>query len=128
MSFGIIKRIEEVSNDEGMEGYKITTDKTVIKCYIDNFQSCCEDSGYMCSNDDINEFMGAEIRDVYVTDEALKTLEIRIGDTYNGGATFVNVETDKGTFQMAVYNSHNGYYAHDIKVQVNNEVIASGYL
>lgn len=27
---------------------------------------------------------------------------------------FVDIKTDKGVFQLTVYNSHNGYYGHSV--------------
>ena len=41
----------------------------------------------------------------------------------DGGTIFVNFETDKGTFQLTAYNSHNGYYSHTAKFIVNEIVI-----
>ena len=40
-----------------------------------------------------------------------------------GGIQFVDFVTDRGTFQLAVYNSHNGYYGHGILVLKNDEVL-----
>jgi hypothetical protein len=38
---------------------------------------------------------------------------------------FVNLETDKDTLQLTVYNSHNGYYGHSAFIrsnQINKEI------
>lgn len=33
---------------------------------------------------------------------------------------FVDIKTDCGTLQLAVYNSHNGYYGHEVLIRENN--------
>ena len=38
---------------------------------------------------------------------------------------FVNFETSSGTFQLTCYNSHNGYYGHDVTV-VSNQLSYTG--
>ena len=36
---------------------------------------------------------------------------------------FINFETDRGVFQLTVYNTHNGYYGHDIFIQVDDKIV-----
>ena len=63
----------------------------------------------------MNEFIGAELLDIKVVDTALNVESVKKELPYghDGGDTmFVNLETDKGTLQLAVYNDHNGYYGH----------------
>lgn len=36
---------------------------------------------------------------------------------------FVDFVTSRGTFQLAVYNSHNGYYGHGIIVAKDDEIL-----
>jgi hypothetical protein len=38
------------------------------------------------------------------------------GEICNGTAYFVNFYTSKGMFQLAVYDSHNGYYGHSFYI------------
>lgn len=121
----IIQKIEEDSTDNGdeytyMAGYQITTNKRVISCQIADYQSCCENYGYLSSEDNLDDFIGAELKDVTVTDTALSTM--KVPDLYELNAVFVNVETDRGTFQIAVYNSHNGYYGHKTRIQIGDTV------
>jgi len=121
-----ILRIEETSFAHGdqyrssYDGYQIVTDKQTIKFGIADGQSCCEDWGYFTSNDDYEEFIGAQVLAVKVVDDALKVE--KVPDVYAGGVMFVNIETDRGTLQFGAYNAHNGYYSHEAIVvceQVN---------
>jgi len=118
-----ILKIEETTFD-GKDGFVITTDAQVIKLGIDNCQCCCENWGYFMSEDDLNDFIGANLITVKVTDTALKTWE-EIEDMYEGDAMFVNLETTNGLLQFVAYNEHNGYYGHEacvVSKQVNEEV------
>jgi len=40
-----------------------------------------------------------------------------------GGICFVDFITTNGTFQLAVYNSHNGYYGHGIVVAIDEKIV-----
>jgi len=94
---------------DNYEGYVITTEDEVIKVAISSDQCCCEDWGYLSSEDDLSEFIGAELLRVNTTDTSLLKKEI---DVDCGDIMFVNLETSAGLLQFAVYNSHNGYYGH----------------
>lgn len=120
----IIEKIEEV-DDYNMQdhdkypthgdGYKITTNEQEILIVVDNSSSCCEQWGYFSSEDNLKDFVGAEINNINLVDTALnvKAMEKEIPYGVDCGDTmFVNIETNKGTLQLAVYNSHNGYYGH----------------
>ncbi len=122
----IIISVEEVFNlgekYNQFDGYKITTDKQEIFVLISNGQSCCEQWGYLSSNDGLEDFSGAELLKLELVDEALNKQQIKDEFKYGldeGSIIFVNFETDRGTFQLAVYNNHNGYYGHNIKITSN---------
>jgi hypothetical protein len=139
-SFETIKGIEEVENIKnatlgvggglgnmiaalrgysGYDGYAVETDKQTIFVLIDNFQSCCESFGYLASEDDLSYFVGAELREIAVVDEALNVRRVDEHLPYGldeGGITFVNFVTDRGVFQLAAYNAHNGYYGHEVHI------------
>lgn len=71
---------------------------------FDNGQSCCE-TRYMRTDDNLTEFAGALLLD----------LELKDAPPINGDydvheVQFLDVKTDKGVFQMANHNEHNGYY------------------
>lgn len=80
------------------------TDKTKLNIW-DGGQSCCE-SRYMRTDDDLNEFTGATLLDFELKQAP------NISDEYGGDheVQFLDVKTDKGIFQMANHNEHNGYY------------------
>ena len=104
-------------------GYQIVTDKQVITAAIDNGQSCCENWGYLMSQDNFEEFIGAELLEVRVVDDALNsTVKDSLDDWISeGSCMFVNFETSVGTLQFTAYNEHNGYYGHDAFV-ISNQV------
>lgn len=107
-----------------MDGYKVKTDSTEILILIDNGQSCCESWGYFSSDDDLTRFIGATLTEINLTDVALSKSAVEKSDWYggDGGIQFVDFVTNKGVFQIAVYNAHNGYYGHGIVVAIGNEV------
>ena len=133
-----IIRIEEVtfkrSKDDWQEfdGYQVITDKQTIKLGISNSQSCCENWGYLMSDDNLKEFEGAELKEITLTDVALKTEIFKSkdidleGDWEKPNLMFVNFSTDKGLLQFAAYNEHNGYYGHNaivISEQLNHQEV-----
>ena len=104
---------------------KVNTTQTEILVLIDNGQSCCENWGYFSSEDNHTPYIGAELNKVDLTDVALNKTKVEKSGWYedNGGIQFVDFVTDKGTFQLAVYNAHNGYYGHGIAVVIGEKVI-----
>lgn len=110
----------KLKNDwDTYEGYIIVTDQQEIKVGISNDQCCCEEWGELMSEDDLDQFVGASLIKVYVTDVALKSYDF--DTSYEGDAMFVNFETDKGLFQFVAYNIHNGYYGHDAVLITKDE-------
>lgn len=96
------------------EGYIIKTDDETIKLGISNQQSCCENYGYYMSEDNINDFVGAELINIELCDTALNVSKLE--ECYEGDNMFVNIITDKGSLQFVAYNQHNGYYGHEAVV------------
>ena len=123
---GYSQMLGALTGSASMEGYLIHTKEHIIAILIDDQESCCESWGYLTSEDNIQDFVGAEILDIKIVDTVLniKSLE-DIGDLYEGGTMFVNIETAKGMFQIVAYNSHNGYYGHGVLLAIDNKVIAS---
>lgn len=111
------------------EGFIISLDDDVkIKVGIDNDWQCCEQWGYVTSQDDLEYFIGAEYLDGRVTNKALETIDLSHLDLYEGSCLFFTVFTSKGDFQLVCYNEHNGYYSHESVVVVNETVIHEQYL
>lgn len=99
----------------GYDGFIITLeDDTQIKMGISNGQSCCEQWGYIISEDSLEQFIGAEYHGVEVVNEKLETVDL--GDIYQGSCMFVNIKTSEGVLQFVAYNEHNGYYGHQAVV------------
>lgn len=110
-----IEKIEEVVTYEN-EGYLIETDKAQYTVYVggEKEASCCESWGYMSTDENLDEYIGAELLSIEEVDSNYNTKEIKL-DAYNSADTcFVRVNTSKGMFTLAVYNDHNGYYGHSI--------------
>lgn len=126
----IINEIREYEgqrhNGWGSEaGFQVVTTEQTITLAIDNESSCCESWGYFLSEDDFAKFVGAELREVTITDTNLTNRKfLRAGDSWEdegehldeGDTMFVNLATDRGTLQFVAYNSHNGYYGHEARV------------
>jgi hypothetical protein len=101
------------------DGFIVVTDKQSIKLGISNEQSCCESWGYFMSEDNTQDFIGAELYDINITDSALAT--VKVPDIYEGDVMFVTLKTSNGDLQFVAYNEHNGYYGHDAVV-VSNQI------
>ncbi len=98
-------------------GYRITTTNDTITVAIDNRTQCCEDWGYLSSEDELRRFLYTELRSIHITDTALKSYDLpEEGDGRYLNTMFVTFETDYGPFQLIAYNEHNGYYGHDVIV------------
>jgi hypothetical protein len=116
----IIKEIKELTGSTGYDGFEVVTSEQTIFLGIDNSSGCCENWGHFFCNDDVSDFIGAEVRGVSVTDTALNNHKVEAALPYgldDGGIMFVNIETDRGVLQFVAYNSHNGYYGHTAKVE-----------
>lgn len=109
------------------DGYLIITDQQTIKVGIDNGQGCCERWGYVSSEDDVDQFVGASLLDIKLTDQALRTYSADEIPEYETSTMFVDFETDKGVLQLVCYNSHNGYYGHEA-VLISRDLNNTEYL
>jgi len=96
------------------EGYSIVTDSQIIQVGISSGQSCCENYGCIITNDEVSDFIGADLLGISITDTVLNNKKIEDLEYLDeGGAMFVNLETTKGLLQFVAYNGHNGYYGHE---------------
>ena len=109
----IIKSIAEVNDD--WEGFEVGTSTRTIRVCISNNQCCCESWGHLSSDDDLQQFVGAELIGVATVDTAMNK-KTDPGDLDEGDVSFVDFETDRGKFQLAVYDCHNGYYGHSVEI------------
>lgn len=113
------------------DGYKVCTEDHEVMILISNEQNCCESWGYFDSNDDANQFIGANLHEVRLTDTALNMAALDANgliwngeiDLDEGSIQFVDFVTDAGVFQLAVYNAHNGYYGHSVIVAIDDNII-----
>lgn len=120
----IIKSISEIENCQDSGFIVITSDQEIVLS-ISNLQSCCESWGYFWCNDNHEDFIGANLLNVTITDKCLVTE--KLPELYEGEAMFVNLETDKGALQFVAYNEHNGYYSHFVRV-ISKQLQEEAYL
>jgi len=105
-------------------GYSITTNKQTIKFHIENQQNCCERYGIMLLSPD-RIIPNDETERCELIDNELDKVGWgtkweckKIINEYDGARTaFINLSTDLGTYQIYAYNSHNGYYSHNIRAE-----------
>jgi len=112
---GFSQMISALSGHTSMEGFRVETDKHVFLVLIDDQSSCCESWGHVHSADRLEDFVGAALSEVRLTDTALNTTIIeRHGHAKygfdGGGIQPMDFVTDRGKLQLAVYSSQNGYY------------------
>ena len=119
----LIEAIREYEDEDGYAGFEVKTNVQAVRMEIDNHQGCCESWGYLMSEDNLAEFIGAELRNIYVTDLDLAVRHLsereksaRRATMDEGGAVFVNLDTSKGLLQFTAYNEHNGYYGHQVRI------------
>ena len=128
----MIQSIHEVDGvNDKMVGYQVTTNQHQYRVLIRDQPSCCEQWGYITSEDDLSGYVGSTLLAVKLTDTALRTAvmqELEETDFDCGGIQFVDFVTDKGVFQLAVYNSHNGYYGHRVRITKDEEVLLDSAL
>lgn len=131
-----ILEIKEVYNIEiprhynDYEGYKIVTEKDTYYFLISSFQRCCENYGYIASNDNLEDYIGLELVGIDIVDTACNKIAnfLNEEDICEAECMFINLKFKFDELQFAVYNSHNGYYGHSVLFIKNNEDIIDGGL
>lgn len=132
-----IKEIREfernIGSCENLAGFQIETTKQVIEVGIDDDRCCCESWGMIWSVDDYKQFEGSFLKNIEVVDTALNKEKLAeegvdINDMwFEGNLMFINFETARGLFQLAVYNKQNGYYGHKAYIK-SNQINKDEYL
>jgi hypothetical protein len=133
MAERIIQSIEEFENLKLLPssrpwaefaGYKvICADGHTYSLGIESGQDCCERFGYLSSEDDLVDFVGAKILDAARTDTSLCTKKLKDDELYVEDCMFITFKTDRGDFQLVVYNQHNGYYGHPVAFVSGDEIL-----
>lgn len=128
-----ILNIEEVNNyNENYEGYQVTTENFVAYILIDNRQQCCEKYGYLSSDDDIESFIGKDLVNISVVNDALEKTNLKLEKEQfgvMGDCMFVNLEFSDGSeLQLTAYNFHYGYYGHDVLFMIDDKIIEKEYI
>lgn len=128
----IINDIKDICENR-MEGYCINTNKKDIKILIDNSQQCCEEWGYLHTEDDIKKIIGSELYE-YKIGTCTQKMEEKLEDELNSYERenaryeFLTILTSNGEVTFCVYNSHNGFYSHGICIKDNDKIVYNDYL
>ncbi|HPY89004.1 MAG TPA: hypothetical protein PLG34_13595 [Spirochaetota bacterium] len=126
---GMAQMINALGGYGEYDGYKIETDKNTHYVLIENGQSCCESWGYITSNDNLDDYIGKILKEIVLTDTALDKKKVEDLYCEDNQIQFVDFKfTDGEVLQLAVYNSHNGYYGHSIVVGNEKEVLLTEVL
>lgn len=116
-----INDYDDIYGRLNVSGFEVVTTEQRIRLFIDNRQLSCEQWGYFWCNDHPQDFVGAELYGVTLTDTALSETRMKANELDQSaielGVMFVNLETNKGTLQFVAYNDHNGFYGHEATVQ-----------
>uniref|UniRef100_A0A6C0H664 DUF7448 domain-containing protein n=1 Tax=viral metagenome TaxID=1070528 RepID=A0A6C0H664_9ZZZZ len=113
-----IVNIIELNDLSHWGGYVITlkNDKKIV-LKISNERRCCEEFGYFINKKSDNNLIGAKIRTIKVY------VNNNVDDNFIKGKVinFIFKTTDYKNFDIMLYNYHNGWYSHDISVQIIDE-------
>jgi len=124
------EKLEESENSwQTFDGYRIKTTERDIIIAIDDGQSCCENWGMISTEDNIVNFIGANINNVSITEGNLTSslMKILSNEYVSSNETeFITLNTSKGSLQFAVYNCHNGYYGHSVFIKVGDDITNTG--
>ena len=104
------KKIKNVALDIRSDELQFVFEDGTELTIWDGGQSCCEHR-YMKTDDDLEEYSGAILLDFELKsapNEYNGYDEYYMDDVHE--IQFLDVKTDKGIFQMANHNEHNGYY------------------
>lgn len=94
--------INEYENGRA-DGFEILTTQQTIKLLISNSQGCCENWGYFLSEDNLQDFIGANLLNIKLTDTVLNKVKFDEIGFYEGGLMFVDIETSNGVLQFVAY-------------------------
>lgn len=124
-----ILKIEEVYNITlgnskytTYDGITIETEDEVIYFVIENGQNCCENWGtYLYTPEKLENYVGADY--LGYTESTCEQIVNSLKNEYVSPdeTCFLNIKTSKGDIDYAVYNSHNGYYSHDVVLKITNK-------
>lgn len=73
---GFSQNISKLMGHTSMEGFKVCTMNHTILVLIDDQSSCCESWGHIHSADKLDDFVGARLQEIRLTDKALATRSV----------------------------------------------------
>jgi hypothetical protein len=91
------------------------TPKMKICLRIDNLQQCCEEWGYLCTDDNVKDFIGSTLMKI---DETY-TARAMDGGTYTDRdvLVFTTFHTSNGNLQFKAYTD-NRFYGHETTMEI----------
>ena len=128
---GVVKQVDE---NGCWDGFEIKTDTTKIYLLVSNGQQCCENFGLLRSDSDLEYFVGKNILKIEATNTRFETSKLAmplVGMNKYAGlfddklprTMFITITTLDGCFQFGVYNAHNGFYGHVVRIIQNNIIM-----
>ena len=145
----IILNIEELNNPHQWSGIKLemTNSNENIIAKIDNTPQCCEVWGHNITYEKNGQSISTKLTDfigaTFISAEAIeygkngKLISTKLKDfisaeiieydsDYRNDRCEVSIDikiiTDRGNIKIKFYNEHNGYYSHDVSIQVGSSV------
>jgi hypothetical protein len=101
--------------------------ESLLEFKIDTTNQCCEVFGcHIDENIDLLKYEGSVVKKVVVNTEKKVKPEYIDSDNeeywydksdYDNEINVI-IHTDKGYFKVVLYNQHNGYYSHDVSIQI----------
>ena len=101
-------------------GIMIETEDEIIYFVIEHGQQCCENWGtYLYTPEKLENYIGADY--LGYTESTCEQIANFLKSEYVSPdeTCFLNIKTSNGDIDYAVYNSHNGYYSHDVVLKNN---------
>lgn len=123
--------IEQANSFWNYDGYFVKTEKDTYYFLIENGQCCCEDWGYISSDEDLTKYIGKELVSIDIVDTGCNKILDILKENYveENECMFINLNFgDMSELQLAVYNSHNGYYGHGVLFIKNDKTILDSSL
>jgi hypothetical protein len=113
----------EIRDDTGWDGIRIELDdESLLEFKIDNDQRCCETFGYYVNDKFyLSKYIESTINKINVEIDPSHEDNDNYGDDSNPINLTITIYTDNEYFKIILYNQHNGFYKHQVSVQILDE-------
>jgi hypothetical protein len=116
------KKLNDLHQWEGIKLEMSDPTKNII-LKIDNESQCCEVWGYNISYSEtiftnLEDFIGA----IFISSEIIEYDTFCKDSNKDRVSIGIKIITDRGNITVEFYNDHNGYYPHDVSIQIEDYV------